>query len=161
MLFGGCGSNPASSSVSPSPTSVSPSSGFLPEALGATGITVAKIGEAEALVDAGVYDDFFIANEIVGPIKHRRLLALMERAEVRVAVDTVDVARGLNEANLRAMVVEPSHLRLGVDAPTARGDAGARPVDLLRSGKRPPLTGGGSAAVAADAGMGGAGNGGR
>jgi hypothetical protein len=70
--------------------------------------------------------------------------------------------RGLNEANLRAMVVDPAHLRLGVDAPTARGDAGSRPVDLLRSGKRAPLTGGGtSGAAAVDAGMGGAGNGGR
>jgi hypothetical protein len=70
--------------------------------------------------------------------------------------------RGLNEANLRAMVVDPAHLRLGVDAPGSRGDAGSRPVDLLRSGKRAPLTAGGaSAAAGMDAGMGGAGNGGR
>ena len=70
--------------------------------------------------------------------------------------------RGLNEANLRAMVVDPAHLRLGVDAPGSRGDAGSRPVDLLRSGKRAPLTAGGASAVAGmDAGAGGAGNGGR
>ncbi len=47
--------------------------------------------------------------------------------------------RGINEANLRAMVVDPAHLRRGVGADAARGDAGARPVDLLRSGKRAPL----------------------
>jgi hypothetical protein len=70
--------------------------------------------------------------------------------------------RGLNEANLRAMVVDPAHLRLGVDAPGSRGDAGSRPVDLLRSGKRAPLTAGGASAMAGmDAGAGGAGNGGR
>jgi type IV pilus biogenesis protein CpaD/CtpE len=47
--------------------------------------------------------------------------------------------RGFNEANLRAMVVEPAHLSRGVDATTTRGDAGSKPVDLLRSGKRAPL----------------------
>ena len=53
--------------------------------------------------------------------------------------------RGFNDANLRAMVVDPAHLRRGVGADTARGDAGTRPVDLLRSGKRPPLSGNASA----------------
>ena len=67
--------------------------------------------------------------------------------------------RGFNDANLRAMVVDPAHLRRGVEAGTVRGDAGTRPVDLLRSGKRPPLLGGGSAGASADAG--GGGNGGR
>lgn len=47
--------------------------------------------------------------------------------------------RGYNDTNLRAMVADPAHLRHGVDATTARGDAGSRPVDLLRSGKRPAL----------------------
>lgn len=47
--------------------------------------------------------------------------------------------RGLNDANLRAMIVDPAHLRRGVDAPTTRSDAAAKPVDLLRSGKRAPL----------------------
>ena len=47
--------------------------------------------------------------------------------------------RGFNDANLRAMVQDPAHLRRGVDAGFARGDSGAKPVDLLRSGKRVPL----------------------
>lgn len=47
--------------------------------------------------------------------------------------------RGFNDANLRAMVVDPAHLRRGLEATTVRGDSGTRPVDLLRSGKRPPL----------------------
>lgn len=54
--------------------------------------------------------------------------------------------RGLNDANLRAMIVDPAHLRRGVGADTDRGDAGAKPVDLLRSGKRQPLPGAGAAA---------------
>ena len=55
--------------------------------------------------------------------------------------------RGFNEANLRAMVVDPAHLRHGVSADTTRGDAGAVPVDRLRSGKRAPLQTFGTSAV--------------
>ncbi len=47
--------------------------------------------------------------------------------------------RGFNDANLCAMIVDPAHLRRGVDADTTGGDAGAKPVDLLRAGKRAPL----------------------
>jgi hypothetical protein len=64
--------------------------------------------------------------------------------------------RGLNDANLRAMVVDPAHLRRGVDADTTRGDAGSKPVDLLRSGQRAPL-----AAVSGATTIGGSGSGGR
>lgn len=49
--------------------------------------------------------------------------------------------RGFNDANLRAMVVDPAHLRRGLEANATRGDAGAKPVDQLRSGKRAPLAG--------------------
>ena len=69
--------------------------------------------------------------------------------------------RGLNDANLRAMIVDPGHLRRGVGADTSRADAGAKPVDLLRSGKRPQLAGGGSQDAALGGFGGGSGNGGR
>ncbi len=68
--------------------------------------------------------------------------------------------RGFNDANLRAMVVDPAHLRRGLEANTARGDSGTRPVDLLRSGKRPALPGNTGTGANVDIG-GGAGNGGR
>ena len=68
--------------------------------------------------------------------------------------------RGLNDANLRAMVVDPAHLRRGVGTDATRGDAGTKPVDLLRSGKRPALPGNGAAAPSIDM-NGGPGNGGR
>ncbi|HET9014707.1 MAG TPA: alanine racemase [Thermomicrobiaceae bacterium] len=61
-------------------------------AAGATGFTCAKLGEAEALADAGVLDDVLLAYQIVGGHKLRRLLALMERARVAVAVDGLDGA---------------------------------------------------------------------
>jgi len=55
-------------------------------AAGAIGVTCAKLGEAEAMADGGIRN-ILIANQIVGPIKIRRLLDLMERAEPIVAVD--------------------------------------------------------------------------
>jgi D-serine deaminase-like pyridoxal phosphate-dependent protein len=61
---------------------------------GAVGLTVAKLGEAEVMVDAG-FDDLLLAYPIVGEAKLARLGALMERAEVRVSLDSVAVADGL------------------------------------------------------------------
>jgi D-serine deaminase-like pyridoxal phosphate-dependent protein len=55
-------------------------------AAGAVGITCAKVGEAEALADGGI-TDILIANEIVGPIKIARLVALARRCALTVAVD--------------------------------------------------------------------------
>ena len=57
-------------------------------AAGAIGRTCAKLGEAEALADAGVEAPILIANQIVGGRKLERLLALAERLpELSVAVD--------------------------------------------------------------------------
>ncbi|MDP9363548.1 MAG: alanine racemase, partial [Chloroflexota bacterium] len=57
-------------------------------AAGAIGITCAKLGEAEVFAAAGVRD-ILVANQIVGPIKTRRLAALVASsgADVAVAVD--------------------------------------------------------------------------
>ena len=61
---------------------------------GASGITVAKLGEAEAMADAGI-DDILVAYPIWGEPKLRRLRALAERASVRVSLDSVEVAEGI------------------------------------------------------------------
>lgn len=63
---------------------------------GATGITVAKLGEAEVMADAG-FDDLLIAYPIVGEAKLKRLRKLMERASVRVSLDAVEVAQGVGD----------------------------------------------------------------
>jgi D-serine deaminase-like pyridoxal phosphate-dependent protein len=54
---------------------------------GAHGITCAKVSEAEALVKAGV-KDILIANQVVGEFKINRLLDLLDKSEVKVAVDS-------------------------------------------------------------------------
>jgi D-serine deaminase-like pyridoxal phosphate-dependent protein len=64
---------------------------------GATGITVAKLGEAEVMADAGIAD-LLIAFPLVGERKLSRLRDLLERAEARVSLDAVEVAEGVGRA---------------------------------------------------------------
>jgi D-serine deaminase-like pyridoxal phosphate-dependent protein len=59
---------------------------------GALGITCAKTSEAEVYVASGIRD-ILIANQVVGPIKTRRLAHLARQADVAVAVDSIDNAR--------------------------------------------------------------------
>lgn len=65
---------------------------------GAIGITCAKLGEAEALVDGGI-EDILIANQIVGGEKADRLASLARRARITVAVDDV---RNIDELSAAA-----------------------------------------------------------
>ncbi|MCQ6559225.1 alanine racemase [Paenibacillus mendelii] len=63
---------------------------------GACGLTVAKLGEAEVLVDAGI-EDILVAYPIVGKLKLARLAKLLERARVIVGIDNLPCAEGLSE----------------------------------------------------------------
>ncbi|MDW7671954.1 MAG: D-TA family PLP-dependent enzyme [Bacillota bacterium] len=55
--------------------------------MGAKGITVAKIGEAEVMAENGI-NDIFIANEIIGDQKFQRIVRLSETIDVSFGVDT-------------------------------------------------------------------------
>src|SRR6188472_2457189 len=55
-------------------------------AAGASGITCAKVGMAEAMVAGGI-DDVFIANQVVAAQAIERLCVLAQQAKVTVAVD--------------------------------------------------------------------------
>lgn len=83
---------------------------------GAVGITVAKVGEAEVMVDAG-FEDVFIANQIVGQQKLDRLIALARRAKISVGVDSMEVAVPLSAAfvqeGMRASVLIEVDVGLG------------------------------------------------
>jgi D-serine deaminase-like pyridoxal phosphate-dependent protein len=61
---------------------------------GAAGLTCQKLGEAEAMVDAGL-DDVLVAYNLLGEAKLERLAALLERATVAVAVDDAALLDGL------------------------------------------------------------------
>jgi D-serine deaminase-like pyridoxal phosphate-dependent protein len=63
-------------------------------AAGASGITVAKIGEAEVMAANGL-DDIFIANEVFGQAKNRRLQAVNEQVRLAVGVDNQEQIEAL------------------------------------------------------------------
>jgi len=63
---------------------------------GAIGITCAKLGEAEVVADAGIRN-ILLANQIVGPLKIRRLIELCRRSNVMVLVDTAENVKMLSE----------------------------------------------------------------
>ena len=92
-------------------------------AAGAIGATCAKLGEAEVFVDQGSVEDVLLAYPIVGEPKIRRLLALMERAHVVVAVDSRPAGEGLS----RAMATAERVLDVYVEVNTGQDRAGARP----------------------------------
>lgn len=61
--------------------------------LGAVGITVQKLGEAEVMADAGL-TDIFLPYNILGPKKLARLKALNERVTLSVTADSPDTLVG-------------------------------------------------------------------
>jgi D-serine deaminase-like pyridoxal phosphate-dependent protein len=70
---------------------------------GAIGVTVAKVSEAEVMVDGGI-EDVLIAHLVVGTSKAARLAALQRRADVKVTVDHPDhlpfLSRSATEAGV-------------------------------------------------------------
>lgn len=62
---------------------------------GASGITVAKLGEAEVMVREGI-PDILIAYPIVGQSKLERLGELSKKARITVATDSLEVAEGIS-----------------------------------------------------------------
>ena len=64
---------------------------------GAIGLTCAKLGEAEVFAAAGV-SDLLIANQLVGPAKLERLVALRKHADPMVIVDQREQVDALSAA---------------------------------------------------------------
>lgn len=64
-------------------------------ALGAVGITVQKLGEAEVMADAGI-SEIFLPYNILGAAKLARLKALHERVHITVTADSVETVAGLS-----------------------------------------------------------------
>ncbi len=71
--------------------------------LGACGITVAKVGEAEVMAAAGIRD-ILVAYPVVGEIKTGRLANVARRAAVTVGLDSIEAAEGLSRAAQNAGV---------------------------------------------------------
>ena len=108
-------------------TAKSPEVARLLLAAGAVGICVAKLSEAEVMLDGGI-DDVLITTELAGPIKARRFARLLDRwpdARVSVVVDSWEGASAL-DAELPRVVdtlidVNVAQDRCGVAPADARG----------------------------------------
>jgi len=84
-----------------SKTHKTPQVGLAQVAAGAVGVTCAKAGEAEAMVDGGV-KDVLIASELVGRSKNLRAARLARRADLKVACESAQNVRELSAAALEA-----------------------------------------------------------
>ena len=90
-------------------------------AAGAIGITCAKLGEAEVMVEQAEVDDILIAYPILGAAKITRLIALMERTRMIVALDN----REVGEAIGRAVAKRDRRIDVYVEVNTGGNRAGA------------------------------------
>lgn len=62
-------------------------------AAGAIGITCAKVGEAEVMVEHAGVQDILLAYPTIGTEKIRRVVELLDRARIIVALDSLEAAR--------------------------------------------------------------------
>jgi D-serine deaminase-like pyridoxal phosphate-dependent protein len=85
------------------------------EEAGASGLTVATMGEAEVFAQSG-FDDLFIAYPVwLDDERRARLQRLTERATVRIGFDSLPAARRLAGLGLTGLVeVDSGHHRSGV-----------------------------------------------
>lgn len=104
---------------------------------GAVGITVAKLGEAEVMADAGI-TDIFIANQIVGPIKVDRLVELSRSARIAVGIDNAEVALSLS----MAFIQEGMRLPVLIEIDIGSKRCGVAPESALELAKRVNTLGG-------------------
>ncbi len=103
-------------------THKSPEIAKLQLAAGASGITVAKLGEAEVMADAGI-DDIVIAFPLIGRQKLERLAALHRKIKIITSADSFEVAEGLSRVG--EAVGQPVPVYLEVD--TGLGRCGLMP----------------------------------
>ena len=89
--------------------------------LGAVGVTCQKIGEAEAMADAGV-TDIFLPYNILGGSKLARLKALAARVALSVTADSETVVAGL----ARTFADAPRPLPVLVECDTGMGRCGVQ-----------------------------------
>lgn len=99
--------------------------------LGAAGLTIAKVGEAEVMLEASPAD-LLVEYPIIGTSKLGRLAAVAGRASVTVAVDSVEAAEQLSAAACLADV------KFGVlaEADVGLGRVGVAPADLPAFARR-------------------------
>jgi D-serine deaminase-like pyridoxal phosphate-dependent protein len=99
--------------------------------LGAVGVCVQKVSEAEAMVYGGV-KDVLVTNEIVGRQKLRHLMALAHTARIGVCVDDPAQIDALEGAAGEAGVTLPVHVEINMGGNRCGVEPGAPALELAR-----------------------------
>ena len=99
--------------------------------LGAVGVCVQKVSEAEAMVYGGVRD-VLVTNEVVGRQKLRRLTALAQSARVGVCVDDVGQVRALDMPAGEAGVTLPVYVEVNMGGNRCGVEPGEPALELAR-----------------------------
>jgi D-serine deaminase-like pyridoxal phosphate-dependent protein len=98
---------------------------------GACGITVAKLGEAEVMIKAGI-TDVLVAFPIIGKAKLQRLAKLMEYAQIIVSVDHVAVASGLSELGQSLKKTIPLYVDVNTGLNRCGREPGEETAELVK-----------------------------
>ncbi len=99
--------------------------------LGAVGVCVQKVSEAEAMVYGGVRD-VLVTNEIVGRQKLRHLMALAHTAHIGVCVDDRSQVAALDAAAGEAGVSLPVHVEINMGGNRCGVEPGVPALELAR-----------------------------
>jgi 3-hydroxy-D-aspartate aldolase len=99
--------------------------------LGAVGVCVQKVSEAEAMVYGGVRD-VLVTNEIVGRQKLRHLMALAHTARIGVCVDDPSQVAALEAAAGEAGVSLPVHVEINMGGNRCGVEPGVPALALAR-----------------------------
>jgi D-serine deaminase-like pyridoxal phosphate-dependent protein len=99
--------------------------------LGAVGVCVQKVSEAEAMVYGGV-KDVLVTNEIVGRQKLRHLMALAHTARIGVCVDDASQVAALDAAAGESGVTLPVHVEINMGGNRCGVEPGVPALDLAR-----------------------------
>ena len=98
---------------------------------GASGITCAKVGEAEVMAAGGV-KDILVANTVVTRTKLRRLAAVQRHARVLVAVDDADVISATGAAATEVGATIPVLVDIDIGMNRTGVNPGAQALELAR-----------------------------
>jgi len=99
--------------------------------LGAVGVCVQKVSEAEAMVYGGV-KDVLVTNEIVGRQKLQRLMSLAHSARIGVCADDAGQVRALDAAAGDAGITLPVYVEVNMGGNRCGVEPGEPALDLAR-----------------------------
>jgi D-serine deaminase-like pyridoxal phosphate-dependent protein len=105
--------------------------------LGAAGLTVAKVGEAEVMAASGT-PDLLVAYPVIGHRKLERLMQLARATRISVALDSVTAARQLSDAARQARAEVGVLAEVDVGLARVGVQPGEELVQLIRNLERMP-----------------------